>query len=110
MNADGFPRQKMQPVNKLFSALKSGFVALSPTCRDAARLQSQAIDAKLCLSKRMGLGLHLLICKWCRRYGKQIHFIHEAASGHPESLTEAVPQKLSPEARERIKKRLQPGT
>lgn len=94
-------------MNKMLSALKSGFGALLPNCRDAGRLQSEALDTKLCFSKRAGLRLHLLICKWCRRYGKQIHFLHEAASGHADRFTEAIPQQLSPEARERINKRLQ---
>ncbi len=96
----------MQLFNNLFSALKSGFSALLPTCRDAGRLQSEAIDTKLCFSKRAGLRLHLLICKWCRRYGKQVDFLHQAASEHADHLTEAVPGQLSPEARERITRRL----
>jgi hypothetical protein len=99
----------MQFVNKMTAALKSGFVALLPNCRDAARLQSEAMDTKLCASKRFGLSLHLLVCKWCRRYGKQIRFLREAAHEHPENLTDAVPQRLSAEARERIKQRLQSG-
>lgn len=107
MAAESLPRRKMQLVTKLSSALKSGCSALLPTCRDAGRLQSEAIDTKLRFSKRVGLRLHLLICKWCRRYGKQIHFLHQAANEHPDSLTEAVPQDLSAEARERIKRRLQ---
>lgn len=97
----------MQSTFKLFSALKSGFGALLPTCHDAARLQSEAIDGKLCFSKRVGLRLHLLICKWCRRYGKQIEFLSHAATEHPEELTDAVSQTLSAEARERINRRLQ---
>lgn len=96
----------MQLFNKFLSALKSGFSALLPNCRAAARLQSEAIDTRLCLSKRVGLRLHLLICKWCRRYGKQVDFLHRAASEHPDSLTEAIPRELSSEARERIKQRL----
>jgi predicted AAA+ superfamily ATPase len=80
-----------------------------PSCRDASRLQSEALDKKLSLSKRFGLSLHLMICKWCRRYGKQIRFLRDAAHEHPENLSEAVPQKLSSEARERIKQRLQAG-
>jgi len=58
-------------------------------------------------NKRVGLRIHLLLCKWCRRYGKQINLLHTAAHDHPEQLTEPVPQKLSAEARERIKKRVQ---
>jgi hypothetical protein len=100
---------KMQPLKKLGGLVKAGYGAFNPTCRDASRLQSEALDTKLGFSKRLGLSLHLMICKWCRRYGKQIRFLRQSAHEHPESLSEAVPQKLSPEARERIKQRLQSG-
>lgn len=96
-------------MNKITSALKRGFATLMPSCRDAARLQSVALDGKLAWVKRLGLCFHLLMCKWCRRYGKQIRFLHHAASEHPDNLVEAVPQSLSPEARERIKQRLRAG-
>jgi hypothetical protein len=97
----------MQPLKRITSALKGGFGMLSVTCREASRLQSEALDRKLCLSKRWGLSLHLLICKWCRRYGKQLRFLRDAAQEHSEGLADAVPQNLSAEARERIKQRLQ---
>jgi hypothetical protein len=42
----------------------------------------------------------------CRRYGKQIRFLREAAHEHPEELAKAAPQNLSVEARDRIKRRL----
>ena len=61
------------------------------------------LDHPLSPAKRLGLWLHLLICKWCRRYGKQIRFLREAAHEHREELTEAAPQQLSAGARERIK-------
>ena len=79
------------------------------TCRDASRLQSEALDKDLSFLQRLGLALHLMICKWCRRYGRQVRFLREAAHEHPENLSEAVPQKLSAEARERIKQRLRSG-
>jgi len=59
------------------------------------------------LRQRFGLRVHLLLCKWCRRYGKQITFLRNAAHEHPDEMAESVPQKLSTEARERIKQRLQ---
>jgi len=89
-----------------WSKLKSGCANLSPDCREASRAQSAAIDHPLPPSKRIGLWLHLLICKWCRRYGRQLRFLRIAAHEHPDRLTEAAPQKLSAEARERIKKKL----
>jgi hypothetical protein len=81
--------------------------ALSLDCRESSRAQSEALDHPLPPARRLGLWLHLMICKWCRRYGRQIRFLHEAAHEHPEQLAEADAQKLSPTARERIKRRLQ---
>jgi len=87
--------------------LKSGFAILSMDCRQATRAQSEQLDRPLPRTTRFGLGLHLLYCKWCRRYGKQVHFLHEATHEHQEKLAETSPKELSDEARERIKRRLQ---
>jgi hypothetical protein len=97
----------MNFLSKTTAALKAGLRSLSPTCRDASRFQSETLDHQLPPAKRTGLWLHLLICKWCRRYGRQIRFLRHAAQANPDELTEADPQKLSGEARERIKQRLQ---
>jgi hypothetical protein len=90
-----------------WNRLKSGCANLSPNCREASRAQSEALDHPLPLMKRIGLRLHLLMCKWCRRYGQQIRFLRTAAHEHSDELTEAAPQKLSSEARERMKRKLQ---
>jgi len=91
---------------KIVKIVVSGLVDLSPGCKTATRLQSEALDRKLPLRQRFGLRVHLLLCKWCRRYGKQITFLRSAAHAHPDEMAEPVPQKLSDEARERIKHRL----
>jgi hypothetical protein len=77
-----------------------------PTCRDASRLQSDALDQSLPLPKRFGLRVHLLVCKWCRRYGTQIRFLRQAVHEHPDELNEATPRILSPDARERLRRTL----
>jgi hypothetical protein len=87
--------------------IRSGFAALSPTCREAVRAQSEHLDHPLPPMKRLGLWLHLLVCVWCRRYGKQIDLLHDQARRHAEDLTAAAPRTLTPEARERIKRKLQ---
>ena len=79
---------------------------LSPGCKTASRLQSEALDRKLSMRQRFGLRFHLLLCKWCRRYGKQLAFLHTAAHEHPDKMADPVPQKLSAEARDRIKEKL----
>ena len=91
---------------KIVKSVVRGLADLSPGCKTATRLQSEALDHKLPLRQRFGLSVHLLLCKWCRRYGKQITFLRNAAREHPDEVTEPVPQTLSAEARERIKQRL----
>ena len=59
--------------------LARGIGDLSPSCKQAIRLQSAALDHKLPLRQRLGLRIHLLLCKWCRRYGKQITFLRSVA-------------------------------
>jgi hypothetical protein len=90
-----------------WSKLKAGCASLSMDCREASRAQSEALEHPLPLSKRIGLKIHLFICQWCRRYGRQLRFLREAAHDHAESLTDASGQKLSSAARDRIKQKLQ---
>lgn len=96
----------MNFVNGIIARLKSGLSLLSPTCREASRWQSEALDHRLPPLRRAGLWLHVLICQWCRRYGRQVRFLRQAAHEHPEEFTEAADQKLSGAARERIKEKL----
>jgi hypothetical protein len=86
--------------------LISGLAELSPSCRTAARLRSEALDHKLTWRQQLGLRIHLVLCKWCSRYGKQIAFIHESVHSRPDEVAQSVPQTLSDEARERIRKQL----
>jgi len=83
---------------------------VSPNCKEAVRLQSVALDRTLTPVERLGLRFHLLICKWCRAYGKQIRFLHEVPKkrASDDDLC-ASHLALSSEARERIKRNLQTG-
>lgn len=91
---------------KMLKALFQKAGELSPSCREATRLQSEALDRPLGLGQRIGLRLHLVLCKWCRRYGKQISFLRSAAPRHLEHEHGLPPQSLSPQARERIKRQI----
>jgi predicted anti-sigma-YlaC factor YlaD len=91
---------------RILKALFGKVGELSPNCREATRLQSEALDRSLGLGQRIGLRIHLILCQWCRRYGKQIGFLRSAAHRHEEHEQSLPPQSLRPEARERIKRRL----
>ena len=79
---------------------------LSPNCREAVRLQSDALDRPLTRLQRIGLRIHLALCVWCSRYGNQITFLRQSAHDHPDELVAPVQQNLSAEARARIKRKL----
>lgn len=96
----------MELLKRVVTALKTGLRTLSPNCREASRLQSEALDHSLSRGQRLGLRLHLLLCKWCRRYRKQIRFLRQAVHEHPDEVNDAPPQSLSPEARKRLKQSL----
>ena len=96
----------MELLKRATTAVRIGLRTLSPNCREASRLQSDALEQPLPFPKRFGLRLHLLLCKWCRRYGRQIRFLRQAVHEHPDELNKAAPHSLSPEARERLKNSL----
>ena len=47
------------------------------SCKDVTRLISESMDRSLPLGKRVGVRLHLLICKFCVRYERQLLLIRE---------------------------------
>lgn len=79
-------------------------------CRDVTQLISRSMDSSLPIGERMGVRLHLLMCKFCARYERQLFLIREtlrrvvAAEARQEGPADG---KLSKEARERIKKSMQ---
>lgn len=81
-------------------------MSLLPSCKEAARLQSEALDKKLSLLQRIGLRLHLTMCKLCKRYSQQIRYLRAMAG--ESSQDESLPPSrcLSTEARARIQRKI----
>ena len=79
-------KEQMNWLANMRKTLARVMAALSPSCRQASRLQSEALDFNLPFLQRVGLRIHLLLCKWCRRYGEQIRFLREAAQFVPLAL------------------------
>lgn len=73
------------------------------SCRDVTRLLSESMDASLPMGKRIGVRLHLLICKFCVRYERQLLLIRETVR-RIAAAEESPGEALSEDARERIRK------
>ena len=75
------------------------------SCKQATELVSRALDQPLAPGQRLRLRLHLLICRQCRRYRKQLHFLKRATSKLDSHIEEGTPS-LAPEAKQRIEKNI----
>ena len=74
------------------------------TCEEAARLISESLDQPIPLRQRIALRMHLLMCKLCPRFLRQLLFLREAAKRYTEEGEGEFP--LTAEARERIMRSL----
>jgi len=98
---------------KLFASLKTRFVIWvwnhTPTCAEMSRLTSRALEQPLTLKTRFKMRLHHLICVWCKRYSKQLQFLHATAPHLDEHTDVPASRGLSAEAKRRITQRLRRG-
>ncbi len=80
-----------------------------PSCKDVSRLVSESMETKLTLRKRIGLWMHLSMCRLCRGFARQLWVIQTAAKEHGESKddTSLADATLSDDARERIRRAVQ---
>ena len=72
-------------------------------CKQITELASKSLDTSIPWLQRFEMKLHLMMCKSCNQYVKQIKFIQKAISAidnHGENII------LSAEAKNRIKTKL----
>ena len=53
------------------------------TCREASRLQSQAMDRDLSFGERVSLRLHMSVCDACTAVNRQLAFLRKAVKQYP---------------------------
>lgn len=80
-----------------------------PSCKEVSRLVSESMETKLPLRKRIGLWMHLSMCRLCKGFARQLRVIQAAAKQHGESDddTSLADATLSDDARERIRRAMQ---
>lgn len=77
------------------------------SCKEVTQMVSKSLDRTMPIHQQIFIRLHLLMCKFCYRFRKQLLVIRETSRFqeiHPEDLDPSVT--LPPDACQRIKKSL----
>jgi hypothetical protein len=73
-------------------------------CKKVTQLLSESLDRNLPLYHRMGMRIHLMMCKFCSRYKEQLLFLRKTARLYSESSEDSdLSVQLSSEVGKRIK-------
>ena len=76
-------------------------------CKDVSQKVSRSMDAQLPFHHRMAIRMHLLMCRYCARFYRQLHLLRKLSRHTDADLShDNPPENLSPEIKERIKKSL----
>lgn len=73
------------------------------SCKEISLLLSRACDERLPWRVRLAVRLHLLYCRGCTRFEKQLRFLRSAARQFANRLDSASHQGLTEAARRRIR-------
>ena len=76
------------------------------SCREVSRLASERMDRELTLRERLAFNMHVMMCRNCLRYARQIALVKQATDRLRRRSEQASPAGLSDEARERIARNL----
>ncbi len=55
-------------------------------CKQNSELLSQSLDRPVTLREKVAMRMHLMMCRGCRNFEKQLNFIHKAARELPRKL------------------------
>lgn len=81
-------------------------------CREISKLVSESMERPLPFRERMHVWIHLMMCRLCSGFDRQMRLLRRVARENPDRLgpDESAPEaKLPEEARERIKVALRSG-
>ncbi len=75
-------------------------------CKEASQLASDAQERPLSLSEKIGVYIHLLICKPCSNYNKHLKFMRKAIISAKEKVLMKPDMGLSDSTRDHIRQQL----
>jgi hypothetical protein len=73
-------------------------------CRHIARLVSESMDCKLPPGRRLGVKFHLLMCRHCARYSKQLHLMRRLIRSRASTDTKYSSAAMDEQAKERLRR------
>lgn len=82
------------------------------SCKESSKLVSESLDRPLTWKERINLKIHLMMCRLCTNYARQITFITTSARKYLQYTNETQQQdlKLTEERRQRIKQAIEQQT
>ena len=81
------------------------------SCKEATRLVSEGLDRELPFWRRLGLRLHVVMCRGCSRYTRQITALNSLITDHYGDAPPAeVSEHVSEDAVRHIKSSLRQAT
>ncbi len=71
-------------------------------CKQTSQLISQSLDRSLTLRERFALQLHLIVCKYCKRFSQHLQTLRVALKQMTESIENNNAIEMPSETRKRI--------
>ncbi len=71
-------------------------------CKQTSQLISQSLDRKLTLRERFALQLHLILCKFCKRFSQQLQIIRVSMKSLVDEVEKNDAILMPSDAKERI--------
>ena len=87
-------------LNKLLEQLPS-----IPSCQEATRLSSEAMERHLSIKERFNLWAHLSICDLCTRFSKQIQGLRKILRNYKPLEEKKLPQDIKNKIKSVIKEK-----
>ena len=72
------------------------------SCKQTSQIISQSLDRPLTMREHFALKLHLLICKYCKRFSQQVQTLHVAIKTMVSSIESNNSIKMPLVAKKRI--------
>lgn len=76
-------------------------------CKQISQLVSQSLDRRLTRQERFSIKLHLWMCRYCRRFSKQLTAIRLGLKRMTQSIEENTSLHMSSDSKARIAKAIE---